>query len=135
NQSITSGDILINAGSGGTQNFAGIFSEWQYIDVTGSVTLNGGGSASNGGARIGGQGSYAGGAASDTNLQLTTTGGVTLIGGSVSGAAIGSSSAGGTLTNIYIDAGGNVTLNSGASGVRIGSPNTAVAGGDITILS
>jgi len=134
-QSISSASILLNAGAGGGQNFATINAPTQTIDVLGTVTLIGGGSANNAGARIGGRGVYAGGTESATNLTLTTTGDITLTGGAVTGAAIGSSSTGtAQINDITINGGGNITLTAGAgSGVRIGASSGLVAGGNISV--
>lgn len=140
-QDISAGDIALAAGAGGTNNFAVVQAPQQVIDALGNVTITGGGSAANadgtigGGARIGGLG---GTTPTTTDLVLSVAGSVTLTGGSVSGSAIGSGTGGGQTTDIVMDVGGNLTLNPGTAadaGSRIGSPSTAVAGGDITILA
>ena len=131
-QTIHAHDIVVQAGSGGTDTSAAIIGDHQTITATGNVHLTGGansGSAS--GARIGAAGSTATG----TNLTLSAHNVVLTGGDTVSGAAIGNSGAAGALpSNISITATGDVILNSGAgNGARIGTPNGATGGGLVDI--
>ena len=132
-QSISAGVIDLNAGAGGVDNSATIQAPSQVI-IASSVAVDGGGnSGSFSGARIGGIGGLTPGA---TNLSLTSAGDVTLTGGSVSGASIGSNAAGGVSHAITITStGGSVILNPGGVGARIGSPASNIAGGDISITA
>ncbi len=140
-QLIDANNLTLIAGAGGINNFAVIQAPQQSIDVLGNLSITGGGAAASadgttgGGARIGGLG---GSGATATDLILAVGGNVTLTGGSVSGAAIGSNLVGGQTTDIIMDVAGDVTLNPGttaAAGSRVGSPSIGVAGGDITILA
>ncbi len=139
-QTITAGNTFLNAGIGGTNNFAAIVAPEQNITVNGDLALMGGGSnpgTIGAGARIGGLG---GTTPTPTNLTLSVDGDVTLTGGTLAGAtgsAIGSGGlATAQTTDITMNVGGNVTLNAGtASGARIGSPSTATGGGDITLAA
>lgn len=133
-QTLNVNTLLIQAGAAGQENFAGVMGANQTITVVNDVGLIGGGSSpsldgtSGGGARIGGSGDAA------TNLTLTLGGDLTLTGGSVAGAALGSSRGGGQPTNIIAAAGGDITLNPGSAasaGSRIGSPAVGPAAGDI----
>ncbi len=133
-QTITSGNMTLNAGAAGTNNFASISGATNNITVNGNLALTGGGSSN--GTNGGGVG-FGGPISAPTNLNLAVTGDVTLTGGSVAGAGIGSVGlAGGQTTNITINAGGNVTLTPGSgSGARIGSSNSNVAGGSISVTA
>ena len=135
-QTIDSSAMTLNAGAGGTNNFAFVGAAVQDISVTGNLALNGGGSAGSldgtlgGGARIGAPGTAA------TDLTLGVTGNLTLTGGSVAGAVIGAGVTGGAATDLDIMVGGNVSLLPGAvstAGARIGSPSAAIGGGNIAI--
>ena len=141
-QDITAGTVTLNAGLGGTNNFAVIEAPSQNIIVHGDLSLTGG--ASNpgtvgAGARIGGLG---GASPTNTSLDLTVDTNVTLTGGSLAnaGAAIGSAGLGAPTpvdTSMNIQVGfagsGDLTLVGNTSGVRIGSPGTGVGAGDIDL--
>jgi len=152
-QTILAHDINLSNGSEGAATFgtdtvAGIFGSKQVITATGDVTLTTRGAnvdvaAGGPGVRIGAPG----GTTTGTDLNLTVGRNLSLQGGTANenGAAIGSS---GVLppppsnqpvpNNIFIDAGGSVTLNAGTepnTGVRIGSGSTGTGGGNITILA
>ena len=118
---------MTNSAGANTDSFAGINASHQTITTTGDVVLT----ANGGSARIGGVG---GGA---TDLQLNIGGDLRLDGGALptNGTGIGSSGIGAAFANdINIVATGDVILNSGASGARIGSgAATGTAGGDISI--
>jgi filamentous hemagglutinin family protein len=140
-QTIAAGNITLQAGAAGQENFAGMLAPNQTITALGGVLLTGGGSltsldgTSGGGARIGG---LAGGVPSATNLTLSVGNDLVLTGGSVSGASLGSNRVGGQITNIIVDADGDITLNPGSvatAGSRIGSPIGGLAGGDIFLAS
>jgi filamentous hemagglutinin len=127
-QTIHAGTItMTNSATANTDSFAGINATQQQITTTGDVVLI----ANGGSARIGGQG------AGPTNLQLTVGGNLVLDGGSqpTNGAGIGSTGLGAAFpNNINIVSAGDVILNSGASGARIGSAAaTGTAGGNISI--
>ena len=129
-QTIHAGALTLNAGTGGVDTFAAMFGGEQHINVSGDVTLNGGGaSGSARGARIGGA------SGSATNLTLSAHN-VTLNDGLTSGVGLGSSPNGAPQpNNISVDATGDVTLNaSQAAGVHIGgTPVNGIVGGDISI--
>lgn len=140
-QNIAAGNLTLQAGAAGQENFAAVIGANQTISALGDVSLTGGGSqtsldgTSGGGARIGGLG---GASPSPTNLSLTVDGDLTLIGGSTAGAALGSNLVGGQPTTIVVSATGDISLNGGAStasGSRIGSPSASVAAGDIFLDS
>ncbi|TAK46426.1 MAG: filamentous hemagglutinin N-terminal domain-containing protein [Betaproteobacteria bacterium] len=140
-QDIAANNLTLAAGAAGINNFAVIQAPTQGISVLGNLVITGGGSAASadgttgGGARIGGLG---GTGATATDLVLSVDGNVTLTGGSVSGAAVGSNIQGGQTTDVVMSVGGNVTLDPGTGvngGSRIGSPIAGVAGGDITLLA
>lgn len=138
-QTIVSSAMALQAGAGGTNNFAALTAPVQNITVHGNLAMTGGGSATSldgttgGGTRIGANGGAPGSA-----VTLAVDNNITLTGGSVGGAAIGNSIQGGTTTSINITAGGNVTLNPGTAataGVRLGSPVANTAAGDIVVVA
>lgn len=138
-QHITSGNMSLTAGASGLTNSAYVHGLTQNIAVNGDLTLAGGGSGNGtitgGGVGIGGNG---GANATATNLTLNVTGNLTMTGGSVSGASIGSGYVGGKSTDLTIHVGGNLTMNPGTvagAGSRIGTPETAPAGGTISITA
>jgi filamentous hemagglutinin family protein len=128
-QTIHAGTITItNSPTANADSFAAISSSHQAISTTGDVVLT----ANGGSARIGAPGP--GGGATD--LQLTVGGSLLIDGGiSANGAAIGSSGIGTAFANdIRIAATGDVILNSGTGGARIGSAAaTGTAGGAISV--
>jgi hypothetical protein len=133
-QTIVADEVSLRGGAGGTSNFAVIVAPQQVVTVHGDLSLTGGASlatpTAGGGALLGG------GGLAPTNLALTVGGNVTLNGGSAvaSGSTIGVNNVGGRRTDITMNVGGNVTLNPGAaSGTRIGSPATNLAGGEIVV--
>jgi filamentous hemagglutinin family protein len=133
-QTITSGNMTLNAGAGGINNFSSVNAATNNVTVNGNLALTGGGSANGtqgGGAGLGGPGG------GTTNLTLNVTGNVSVIGGSVAGAGIGSAGiAGGQINNIALTAGGSVTLGPGTgAGARIGSPPSNVGGGNISVTA
>jgi filamentous hemagglutinin family protein len=137
-QTIDSSTMTLNAGAGGTNNFAFVGASLMDLAVTGNLALNGGGSASSldgtqgGGARIGSPNNTA------TDLTLAVTGNLAMTGGSVAGAVIGSGIVGGVATDLDITVGGNVTLNPGSvstAGSRIGTPSGALGAGNISIVA
>jgi len=140
-QFIAAGDITLQAGTTGQENFATIVAQTQTITALGDVSLTGGGSAtsldgtSGGGARIGGLG---GAAPGPTNLTLNVGGSVSVSGGTVAGSALGSNAMSGQATTITIVAGGDVSINPGSglgSGARIGSAAANIAAGNINITA
>lgn len=134
-QTIVADQIDVTGGAGGTGNFAVIVSPRQHVTVHGDLTLSGGGSLP---ATFGGGALLGGGSTAPTDLTLNVGGDVTLNGGSVpvAGAGIGAGSAGGQRTDIAMNVGGDVTLNPGsATGTRIGSPSSNVAGGEISVTA
>jgi hypothetical protein len=137
-QTIVSSGMTLSAGASGTNNFAVVQANVQNLTVHGNLALVGGGSAPSldgtqgGGARIGASGTGA------TDLTLVVDNNLTMTGGSVSGAAIGSGIAGGGTTALDITVGGAVTLNPGSvstAGARIGSPAAAPSAGDISLVA
>lgn len=138
-QTIHAANLALVAGASGQENSAHVGAANQIIDVSGDLTLTGGGSAtsldgsSGGGARIGGAGTA-------TKLALTVANNVTLTGGTAAGAgaAIGSNRMGGLAATISIDAGGSIQLHPGtnpSAGSRIGSPAAAMGGGSIDLTA
>ncbi|MFO1191784.1 MAG: YDG domain-containing protein [Rhodoferax sp.] len=137
-QTIVSSGMTLSAGASGTNNFAVVQANVQNLTVHGNLALVGGGSSPSldgtqgGGARIGASGTSA------TDLTLVVDNNLTMTGGSVSGAAIGSGIAGGGTTALDITVGGAVTLNPGSvstAGARIGSPAAAPSAGDISLVA
>jgi hypothetical protein len=135
---VVADEITLQAGTGGTADFAAIVAPLQDITVRRDVTLTGGSSASSmtsgGGALIGG------GANLSTNLVMDVGGNVTLNGGSVANAGSGIGSSSSTLaqsTDITMNVQGNVTLNPGtaANGAasRIGTRPENLGGGEIVV--
>lgn len=139
-QTITAGTTTLQAGLGGTNNFAVIEAPSQNITVNGNLSLTGGNSVAGtigAGARIGGLG---GGSPTATNIMmLAVTGDASLTGGSLAsaGSAIGSARlATPQNTDITMTVGGNLTLTGGSgSGSRIGSASTSIGGGTISVTA
>ncbi len=133
-QTIVANDLTLQAGASGIGNYATVQAPQQNLTVQHNLNLNGGGSQPSsdglgGGVRIGG---FIGG---PTDVTLHVNNDVTLSGGSVTGAGIGSGPASSQNAPVSITAGGNVTLNPGIAGSRIGSHATAIVGGDIDITA
>jgi hypothetical protein len=128
-QTIHAGTITIgNSPTANADSFAAINSSHQTIITTGDVIIT----AAGGVARIGAPGPGGG----VTDVQLTVGGNLLMDGGvSVHGAAIGSSGLGTAFANqVSIAATGDVILNSGTGGARIGSAAaTGTAGGNISV--
>jgi filamentous hemagglutinin family protein len=130
-QSIIASTIQLTGGASGTDDSATIQAPVQTVQAS-SLALDGGGaSGAQSGARMGGSGGFNPG---PTDLSLTTTGDITLTGGSGAGAALGANRVGGVGTTITINAGGNLSLNAGSGhGARIGGSPVALAGGDVVV--
>ncbi len=137
-QTIDAAAMTITGGANGVSNGANVQAPHQNIRVAGNLALEGKGSASGavqgGAARLGAPG---GGALAPTDLTLDVGGNVTLKGGDVATALIGSSTLGGTAANyVSMTVGGDVTLNAGnGNGARIGARSSTPVGGDISVVA
>ena len=125
-QTIHAGRIVLeNSALANSGTFSGLSSSHQVITTTGDVIMKSGTGAHPGNVRIqGGNGA--------TELQLNVGGSLLLTGGNAPGGGVGLGSSA-VSNNITVVAAGDVILNSGVNGARIGSSSDGTVGGNISI--
>jgi hypothetical protein len=133
-QTISAKAVSLNGGSG-VDSFATITAPNQVLNFDGNVGIAGGtGTGTSPGARIGGRGGAAG---SNTNLNLTVTGNLSMSAGPSASGGLGSTSLATELTNdITATIGGTLTMTpSAGAGNRIGSRFDDVQAGTIAVTA
>ena len=124
-QTIHAGSIVLaNSSNANSSTFSGLTSSHQAITATGDVIMTAGQGAHPGAVRIQGSG------ATDLNLNIGRS--LLISGGNAPGAGIGLGSSN-VSNNIVVQATGDVIVNSGMNGARIGSSSDGTVGGNISI--